>query len=69
MRTNVIFFSSFIEILFLLCDSKHCIYDVIYIYDEVVIIVLSPIFTCVVSFLSLYTWFLLIVCNLLFLSY
>ena len=27
----------------------------------------SPIFTCVVSFLSLCTWFLYIVCNLLFL--
>ena len=40
----------------------------IYIYTfEVVIIVLSPIFTCVVSFLSLYTCFLFIVCNLLFL--
>ena len=27
---------------------------------------LSPILTCVVSFLSLYTWFLLLVCNILF---
>ena len=40
----------------------------VYIYTfEVVIIVLSPIFTCVVSFLPLHTCFLLIVCNLLFL--
>ena len=30
---------------------------------------LSPTFTCVVSFLSLYTCFLYIVCNLLFLSH
>ena len=71
VRTYVFSFFSFIDTLFLLCDSKHCIYDVIYIYiyDEVVIIVLPPIFTCVVSFLSMYTWFLLIVCNLLFLSH
>ena len=34
---------------------------------KVVIIVLSPIFTCVVSFLSLCTCFLYIVYNLLFL--
>ena len=33
---------------------------------KVVITVLSPIFTCVVSFLSLYTCFLYLVCNLLF---
>ena len=34
---------------------------------EVVITVLSPIVTCAVSFLSLYTCFLFFVCNLLFL--
>ena len=34
---------------------------------EVVITVLSPISTCVVSFLSLYTCFLFLVCNLIFL--
>ena len=53
----------------------HCSYFVIanlvlmmlYIYDEVVITFLSPIFSCVVSFLSLCTCFLYIVCNLLFL--
>ena len=38
----------------------------IYIYIEVVITV-SPIFSCVVSFLSLCICFLYIVCNLLFL--
>ena len=39
----------------------------LYIHDEVVINVLSPIFTCVVSFLSLCTCFILLVCNLSFL--
>ena len=34
---------------------------------EVVIIVLSPISPCVFSFLSLYTCFLYIVCNFIFL--
>ena len=33
---------------------------------KVVIIVLSPIFTCVVSFLSLCTCFLYLVCNIIF---
>ena len=52
VRTYVFFFfSSFIDTLFLRCDSKPCTYDVI--YDDVVITVLSLIFTCVVSFLSL----------------
>ena len=64
------FFSSFLLL------QIHCSYFVIanlvlmmfYIYiDEVVITVLSPIFTCIVSFLSLCTYFLFIVCNLLFL--
>ena len=36
---------------------------------DIVITVLSPIFTCVVSFLSLYTYFLFLICNLLFLSH
>ena len=39
----------------------------LYIYDKVVITVLSPIFTYVVSFLFFCTCFLYIVCNLLFL--
>ena len=38
----------------------------IYIYVDVCY---SPIFLCVVSFLSLCTWFLLFICNLLFLFY
>ena len=50
------------------CDHVyiHCAYLYIYIYDDVCF---SPTFTCVVSFLSLYTWFLYLVCNLLFLFY
>ena len=61
MRTYVFFFffSSFRDTLFLHCDSKPRTYDdtyiYIYIYDGVVITVLLPIFTCIVSFLSLYT--------------
>ena len=42
------------------------IYIYIYIFDEVVI-TFSPISPCVVSFFSLYTCFLFIVCNLSFL--
>ena len=45
------FFSSFRDTLFLHCDSKSCTYDDI--YDEVATTILSPIFTCVVSFISL----------------
>ena len=63
------FFFSFLDTLFLFCDSKPCTYfDIyVYIYDEVVFIVLSPISSCVVSFLSLCTCFLYIVRNFLFL--
>ena len=44
------------------------IYIYIYIYIfEVVITVLSPIFTCVISFLSLCTYFLYLIYNLIFL--
>ena len=60
-----LFFFFIVQIhLFLHCDSKPCTYVDIYI--EVVITV-SPISSCVVSFLSLCTCFLYIVCNLLFL--
>ena len=60
-----LFFFFTIQIhLFLHCDSKPCTYVDIYI--EVVITV-SPISSCIVSFLSLCTCFLFIVCNLLFL--
>ena len=39
----------------------------LYIYIYILMYVISPISPCVVSFLSLYTCFLLNVCNLLFL--
>ena len=67
MRTFCIFsFLYFSNTLFLHCDSTPCTHFWhVYIYIEVVITV-SPISACVVSFLSLCTWFLYIVCNLLF---
>ena len=53
VRTFCIFsFLYFLDTLFLHCDSKPCTY--VDIYVEVVIIV-SPISSCVVSFLSLCT--------------
>ena len=72
MRTLCIFLFSFyfLDTLFMYLRSYDhiMILVLIDIYTfEVVIIVLSLVFTCVVSFLSLYTCFLLIVCNLLFL--
>ena len=54
-----------LSVLWPLSDSKPCIY-LIYIFDEVVI-TFSPISQCIVSFLSLCTFFLFLVCNLLFL--
>ena len=64
MRTFCIFsFLFFLDTLFLFCDSKPCTY--FDIYSEVVITV-SPISSCAVSFLSLCTCFLFIVCNLLY---
>ena len=44
------------------------VYGYIYIYIYVDVCY-SPIFSCVVSFLSLCTCFLLFVCNLLFMSH
>ena len=74
MRNLCIFFFSFyfLDTLFMYlrsCDPiviANLVLVDMYTY-EVVITVLSPIFTCVVFFLSLYTCFLFIVCNLLFL--
>ena len=67
VRTFCIFsFLYFSDTLFLHCDSKPCTHFLIFIYIKVVITV-SPISSCVVSFLSLCTCFLYIVCNLLFL--
>ena len=79
MRTSCIFFFlSFLDTLFMYlrsCDHVVIanlvlvdIYIYIYIHTfEVVITVLSPIFICVVSLLSLCTCLLYIVCNLIFL--
>ena len=69
VRTYCIFsFLYFSDILFLHCDSKPCTYVDIYIYIYIgCYYFLSPISSCVVSFLSLCTCFLYIVCNLLFL--
>ena len=57
---------SYIVIANLVLIFDVCIYIYIYIYIEIVITV-SPISLCVVSFLSLCTCFIFIVCNLLFL--
>ena len=55
------FFSSFIDTLFLHFDSKPCTYVDIYIYIYIeVVTAVSPISSCVVSFLSLCTCFLLL---------
>ena len=60
------FFSSFIDTLFLLCDSKHCTYDVIYIWWGCYYNCFTYLFMC--CFFSLFMHMLLtIVCNLLFL--
>ena len=59
-------FTSFIPVLWPF--DIHCTYLWIYIYIYIYVdVCYSPIFTCVVSFLSLCTCFLYIVCNLLFL--
>ena len=63
-----LFFSSFIDTLFMYigsCDRFYTYIVLIFLYMWMLF--LSPTSTCVVSFLPLYTCFLLIVCNLLFL--
>ena len=63
-----LFFSSFRDTLFLYIGSCNRFYTYIYLFFSICrCMFLSPTFTCVVSFLPLYTRFLLIVCNLLFL--
>ena len=60
-----LFFSSFLDTLFLYigsCDHFYTYIVLIFLY-----MFLLPTSTCVVSFLPSYTCFLLIVCNLLFL--
>ena len=58
--------SNILYLVYWYCDhfDIHCTY-IWFIY--ILMYVLSPISPCVVSFLSLYTCFLLSVCNLLFL--
>ena len=68
MRTFCIFsFLFFLDTMFFLCDSEPCTHVVIYI--KVVIIFFHLSLQCVVSFLSLFTCFLFIVCNLFFFSF
>ena len=72
VRILYIFFLSILDTLFLYLRScDHIVIANLVLVDiytfEVVITVLSPIFTCVISFLSLYTCFLFLVCNLIFL--
>ena len=67
-----IFFLSILDTMFLYLRScDHIVITNLVLVDiytfKVVITVLSPIFTCVISFLSLYTCFLFFVCNLIFL--
>ena len=67
-----IFFLSILDTMFLYLRScDHIVIANLVLVDiytfKVVITVLSPIFTCVISFLSLYTCFLFFVCNLIFL--
>ena len=70
VRTFCIFsFLFFLDTLFLHCDSKHCTHFDIYIYIYIYLgcyYIHLPISSCVVSFLSLCTCFLFIVCNLLY---
>ena len=68
VKTYVFFLSYILDTLFLIV-IVNLVFMMLYIYDKVVITVLSPILTCVVFFLSLCTCFLYIVCNLLFLFY
>ena len=42
-------------------------WHILYLYSLHIDVCFSPTLSCVVSFLSLYTWFLYLVCNLIFL--
>ena len=64
------FFLSILDTLSLIhwsCDHLTYIVLICGLYIYILMYVISPISPCVISFLSLYTWFLFIVCNLLFL--
>ena len=63
-------FLSFLDTLFLYMRSCDHLYTyIVLIFSSILLmyVFLSPTLSCVVSFLSLYTCFLLFVCNLLFL--
>ena len=63
-------FFSFLDTLFLYMRScDHLQTYIVLILSSILLMYgfLSPTFSCIVSFLSLYTCFLLFVCNLLFL--
>ena len=65
-------FFSFLDTLFLYMRScDHLQTYIVLIFSSILLmyVFLSPTLSCVVSFLSLYTCFLLFVCNLLFLSH
>ena len=65
-------FFSFLDTLFLYMRScDHLQTYIVLILSSILLmyVFLSPTLSCVISFLSLYTCFLLFVCNLLFLSH
>ena len=63
-------FSFFLDTLFLYMRSyDHLLTYIVLIFFILMYVFLSPTPSCVISFLPLYTCFLLLVCNLLFLFY
>ena len=60
-------FRSTLDTLFLVHWSCDHLTYIVLIFGLYVDVCYSPIFPCVVSFISLYTCFLFIVCNLIFL--
>ena len=68
MRISYIFFFSFyFRYIILVHGSYDHYWHTLYLYSLFSDVCFSSTLICVVSFLSLYTWFLLLVCNLLFL--
>ena len=63
-----LFLLSFIDTLFVYMSLVTILtYILLIFFIYILMYVLSPISPCIVSFLSLYTCFLFLVCNLLFL--
>ena len=60
-------FLSLLDTLFLYIGLVTILTYIVVIFVLYIDVCFSPTLTCIVSFLSLYTCFLLIVCNLLFL--